>query len=145
MMIRNCTTKTLKASSLHNRGVRSTPGCQMVSASTLEGSPFCGWGTPLECTTANYPPAGGARCARTLGYGAKTALRSLCWYDGGSSLCYFSCLLLVSEWFPTNHVTISTNHDTISANHDAISANHDTISANHGAISAKHGAISAKQ
>ena len=46
------TTKTLKASPLSNRGVRSTPRCRMAPASTLEGSPACSWGTPPECTAA---------------------------------------------------------------------------------------------
>ena len=52
MIIRNCTTKTLKASPLNNRGVRSTPGCRIAPASTLEGSPACCWSTPPECTAA---------------------------------------------------------------------------------------------
>ena len=52
MIIRNCTNKTLKASPLNNRGVHSTSGCRIVPASTLKGLPFCGWGTPPECTIA---------------------------------------------------------------------------------------------
>ena len=48
MTIRNRTTKTLKASSLNNRGVRSTPGCQPASESTLEGSPSCNDGALFQ-------------------------------------------------------------------------------------------------
>ena len=39
-IIRNRTTnETATRSSLNNRGVRSTPGCQPASASTLKGAP----------------------------------------------------------------------------------------------------------
>ena len=48
LTIRNRTTKTLQASSLNNRGVRSTPGCQPASESTLEGSPSCNDGALFQ-------------------------------------------------------------------------------------------------
>ena len=69
MIIRNRTTKTLETSPLNNRGVRSTPGCQPASASTLKGSPLRNDGALFQsaCSTIVCQP-GGARYTRTRGY-----------------------------------------------------------------------------
>ena len=48
MIIRNEVLKTLKASPLNSRVVRSTSGYDKRAASTLNGSPNCAVGAPLQ-------------------------------------------------------------------------------------------------
>jgi len=52
--------KTLKASSLSNRGCEAPPDSCVSAQSTLRESPICGcWGTLSECILPGYiPPAG---------------------------------------------------------------------------------------
>ena len=84
MIIRNRTTKTLETSPLNNRGVRSTPGCQPASASTLKGSPLRNDGALFQsaCSTIVCQPGVLATLVPAVTR-AKTALRSLWWYDCG--------------------------------------------------------------
>jgi len=53
-------------------------GCKQ--GCTLEGCPINGTGRPIQGRLRCYHLSGGARYARTLGYGAVTALRSCWWY-----------------------------------------------------------------
>jgi len=57
MIIWNRTTKTLKASTLNNRGVRSTPGCQSAPVSTLKGSPVLTDAPPFRSDGALFQSA----------------------------------------------------------------------------------------
>ena len=66
MIIRKCTTKTLKASSLDNRGCEVPPGAGITHLSTLEECPCCLMGDPFRvdavcssairgCSLRSYP------------------------------------------------------------------------------------------
>jgi hypothetical protein len=81
MIIRHCTSRTLKASPLRNRrSVRPADGMQR---GTHPGGVPHQWhgATHSGSMSLHHLITGGARYARTLGYGAVTALRSYWWYD----------------------------------------------------------------
>ena len=84
MTIRNRTAKTLEASSLSNRGVRSTPGCQPASASTLKGSPSRSDGILFQSACSTIVCQLGALAPLVPSVTkAKTELWSRWWYDCG--------------------------------------------------------------
>lgn len=66
MIIRYCTTKTLKASPFSNRGVRRTPGGTQASKTTLKGSPITLLGDPFRVDALWPVLSGGTSHPRLL-------------------------------------------------------------------------------